>query len=82
MHHLVFPCLLRHWETIDPWKDEGVKNDMARALLFQYIPESLILQVGNLETEKAVWETIKTRYLGADRVKEARLQTLMADLTE
>lgn len=55
---------------------------MARALLFQYIPESLIPQVGNLETEKAVWETIKTRHLGADRVKEVRLQTLMADLTE
>lgn len=55
---------------------------MARALLFQYKPESLILQVGNLETEKAVWEAIKIRHMGAYRVKEARLQTLMTDLTE
>lgn len=52
---------------------------MARALLFQSIPESLILQVGNLETAKAIWEAIKTRHMGADRVKEARLQMLMAD---
>lgn len=34
------------WETID-LDEEGEKSDMARALLFQPIPESLILQVGN-----------------------------------
>lgn len=51
------------WETIDPGEDEGEKNDMARALLFQSIPESLILQLGNLETAKAVWEAIKTRHM-------------------
>ena len=67
------------WETIEPGEDDGEKNDMARALLFQSIPESLILQVGNLETAKAVWEAIKTRHMGADRVKEARLQTLAAE---
>ena len=52
---------------------------MAIALLFQSIPEALILQHGDLDTAKAVWEAIKARNVGADRVKETRLQTLMAE---
>lgn len=35
---------------------DGDKNDMARALMFQSIPESLILHVGNTETSKTVWK--------------------------
>ncbi|XP_024016104.1 uncharacterized protein LOC112089267 [Eutrema salsugineum] len=67
------------WEAIDPGTTEGDKDNLARALLFQSIPKALILQVGNLDTSKAVWEAIKTVNMGADRVKEVRLQTLMAD---
>lgn len=55
------------------------KNDMAIALIFQSIPEALILQVGELDTAKKVWDAIKARHLGADRVREARLQTLKAE---
>ena len=39
----------------------------------------MILQVGELDTEKAVWDAIHARYVGAERVKEAKLQTLMAE---
>jgi len=67
------------WETIDPGTTDFDKNLMARGLLFQSIPEALTLQVGNLKTAKEVWDSIKTRHVGAERVKEARLQTLMAD---
>ncbi|KAG7586435.1 Zinc finger CCHC-type [Arabidopsis thaliana x Arabidopsis arenosa] len=67
------------WEAIEPGSTDGDLNDLAKALLFQSIPESLILQVGEYETAKEVWDAIKTRNLGADRVKEARLQTLMSD---
>ena len=49
------------------------------ALIFQSIPEALILQVGDLDNANKVWEAIKARHMGADRVKEARLQTLMSD---
>lgn len=69
------------WETIEPGIDDGDKNDMARALLFQSIPEALILQVGDLETSKLVWEAIKARHVGADIVREARLQTLMDEFS-
>ncbi|CAG7888968.1 unnamed protein product [Brassica rapa] len=33
----------------------------------------------DLDTAKKVWDSIKSRYMGADRVREARLQTLMSD---
>ncbi|KAG7569396.1 hypothetical protein ISN45_Aa04g021180 [Arabidopsis thaliana x Arabidopsis arenosa] len=67
------------WEVIEESSNNEEKNDMATALLFQSIPESLILQVGKVNTAKKVWEAIKSKHLGAERVKEARLQTLMAE---
>lgn len=67
------------WETIEPGSEDVVKHDIARALLFQSIPQALILQVGDLDTAKKVWDAIKARHVGAERVKEARLQTLMAE---
>lgn len=69
----------RVWEAIEPGTNDIDKNNMATALLFQSIPETLTLQIGALDTSKEVWEAIKTRYVGADRVREARLQTLMTE---
>ena len=60
------------WDAIENESDVGEKNDMATALIFQSIPEALVLQVGDLEAKK-VWDSIKSRYMGADRVREARL---------
>ena len=42
---------------------------MAIALLFQPIHATLILQVGELDTAKKVWEAIKARHVGAEMVK-------------
>ena len=67
------------WEAIEPGIKDEKKNNMAIAFLFQSIPEALILQVGDLDTAKGVWDAIKARNLGAERVREARLQTLMAE---
>ncbi|KAI3518262.1 hypothetical protein L1887_06792 [Cichorium endivia] len=67
------------WEVVDPGLDDAKKNNIVKGLLFQSIPEDVILQIGNLKTAKEMWEAIKTRNLGADRVKEARLQTLVAE---
>lgn len=64
---------------IETASDEDDKNDVAIALLFQAIPETLVLQVGELDTAKKVWDAIKTRHVGAERVKEARLHTLMSE---
>ncbi|XP_023636039.1 uncharacterized protein LOC111829954 [Capsella rubella] len=67
------------WEIVEAEAKNKEKNNMAIALLFQSIPETLVLQVGALDSAKKIWDSIKTRYVGADRVKEARLQTLMSD---
>ncbi|KAJ0509186.1 hypothetical protein HanIR_Chr11g0525951 [Helianthus annuus] len=68
------------WEAIELGTETDVKkNNMAIALLFQSIPEEQILQVGNLKTAKEMWDALKACHLGADRVREARLQTLMSE---
>lgn len=67
------------WDAIEGDLTEGDKNDMAVVLLFQSIPDVLILQVGELNTAKKFWEAIKARHVGAERVREARLQTLMSE---
>ena len=68
------------WETIEPGSTDVKKNDVATALLFQSIPEALILQVGEQNSAKGIWDAIKSRHQGADRVKAARLQTIKAEL--
>ncbi|GJR50147.1 hypothetical protein Tco_1400668 [Tanacetum coccineum] len=65
------------WDMVDPGLADVKKNNIVKGLLFQSIPEDLVLQIGNLKTKKEMWEAIKTRNLGVDRVKEARLQTLI-----
>ena len=67
------------WEAIKPGTDKEEKNDFATVLLFQSVPENLILQVGEQSSPKEMWEALKSINLGADRVREARLQTLMND---
>lgn len=67
------------WDVVETEEGDVEKNNMAMALLVQSIPEALVLQVGELDSAKKIWDAIKTRHMGADRVKEARLQTLMAD---
>lgn len=67
------------WKTIEPGSKAEDKNNLAIALLFQSIPEALTLQVGDLDTAKAIWDEIKARHIGSKRVREARLQTLMAE---
>nr|GEY43559.1 Pol polyprotein [Tanacetum cinerariifolium] len=67
------------WDVVNPGLDDAKKNNIVKGLLFQSIPEDLVLQIGNLKTGKEMWEVIKTRNLGADRVKEARLQTLITE---
>ncbi|KAI3501587.1 hypothetical protein L1887_29473 [Cichorium endivia] len=68
------------WTVIDPGTEKNKDKDfLAMGLLYQAIPESLIIQIGDIESSKTLWESIKARYVGVDRVKEARLQTLTAE---
>ena len=68
------------WTVIDPGTDACEENDcLAMGLLYQTLPENLIIQIGDQDSAKKLREAVKSRNVGADRVKEARLQTLMSE---
>ena len=73
------------WEAVSP-SGNGVvdahKNKTARAQLLQALPEDILMQVSTKKTAKEVWESLKTRFVGADRVKTARLATLKGGLRQ
>ncbi|CAA7059396.1 unnamed protein product [Microthlaspi erraticum] len=52
------------WDVIDTGSMDGDKNDMAIALLFQSIPETLVLRFGELTSAKKVWLAIQTVHVG------------------
>ncbi|XP_076961150.1 uncharacterized protein LOC143637709 [Bidens hawaiensis] len=69
------------WEVIEPTdpapaNPDVKKNNAAIAYLYQSMPEEMVLQVANLATAREIWASIRTRFVGVDRVKKARLATL------
>ncbi|XP_021992439.1 uncharacterized protein LOC110889239 [Helianthus annuus] len=49
-------------------------------MIFQTLRGDILMQVAQYESAKEVWDAIKVRYLGADMVQKARLQTLRSEL--
>ncbi|KAL6654203.1 hypothetical protein ACP70R_007668 [Stipagrostis hirtigluma subsp. patula] len=73
------------WDAVAPADGEVVekkKDKMAMACLFGAIPDDVLQQVAKKTTAKEVWESLKTRCLGVDRVKKARVQTLKSEFKE
>ncbi|XP_066341982.1 uncharacterized protein [Miscanthus floridulus] len=75
------------WEIMEPsgeTSEQGAmavavaaaKDRKAKAHLLQCLPNDLLMQVDGKKTCKEVWDSMKARFVMADRVKEARLQTL------
>ncbi|XP_042407684.1 uncharacterized protein LOC121997371 [Zingiber officinale] len=70
------------WEAVEPAEGAQVdakKDKKARAYILQCVPEDILLQIATKKTAKEVWDSLKTRYLGSDRVKKARVQTLKSE---
>nr|GEW46659.1 zinc finger, CCHC-type [Tanacetum cinerariifolium] len=70
------------WEMIEPnekTEADNKKDKTAIAFLYQAIPEDQLFQITKYKTAKAIWEALKTRHLGEERVQQARLQTLKSD---
>ncbi|GJZ32136.1 zinc finger, CCHC-type containing protein [Tanacetum coccineum] len=59
---------------------DGKKMNTTKAMILTTLPEDILMQVAQYETAKEVWESIKVRYIGEDRVQKARLQTLRSEL--
>nr|GEV01277.1 hypothetical protein [Tanacetum cinerariifolium] len=66
----------------DATQCEGVEerhDRMALAAIYQGIPEDVLLMLADKDTTKKAWETLRTMHMGAERVKEAKVQTLRSD---
>nr|GEZ95755.1 zinc finger, CCHC-type [Tanacetum cinerariifolium] len=72
------------WGTVEPRslgeEPDLKKSKQALAFLFQAIPEDMVLQMASYTDPKKVWDGQKTRFLGVDRVRSARLATLKREL--
>ncbi|XP_074342952.1 uncharacterized protein LOC141680695 [Apium graveolens] len=53
---------------------------MALAIIYQSIPEEILLSVAEKKSAEEAWEAIKTMCVGVDRVKKAKVQTLRSEL--
>ncbi|GKA19242.1 zinc finger, CCHC-type containing protein [Tanacetum coccineum] len=69
------------WETLEATEvTDGKRMNTTKAMILTTLPEDILMQVAQYETAKEVWESIKVRYIGEDRVQKARLQTLRSEL--
>lgn len=71
------------WEAVEPSDPkavvEGKTDKIALAMIYQGIPEDVLLSLADKKTSKEAWEAIKTICQGADRAKTAKVQTLQAE---
>nr|GEY90809.1 zinc finger, CCHC-type [Tanacetum cinerariifolium] len=70
------------WEMIEPnekTQADNKKDKTVIAFLYQVLPEEQLLQITKHKTAKAIWDALKTRHIGEERVQQARLQTLKSD---
>jgi hypothetical protein len=70
------------WQAIAPAADQDIdvrKDKKARSHLLQVLPEDLLMQVAKNTTAKEVWDCLKARFIGADRLRDARMQSLKSD---
>ncbi|XP_021308378.1 uncharacterized protein LOC110432387 [Sorghum bicolor] len=78
------------WEIMEPSGETSsqdatavaaakAKDRKAKACLLQCLPDDLLMQVAAKKTGKEVWDSLKARFVGEERVKEARLQNLKSE---
>nr|GEU63163.1 ribonuclease H-like domain, reverse transcriptase, RNA-dependent DNA polymerase [Tanacetum cinerariifolium] len=67
------------WDATQREGVEDRQDRMALAAIYQAIPEDVLLMLADKDTAKEACETIRTMHMGADRVKEAKVQTLRSD---
>ncbi|GJR35223.1 zinc finger, CCHC-type containing protein [Tanacetum coccineum] len=68
------------WEMIEPKENTQVdekKDKATTAFLYQALTEDVILQVAGCKSAKELWESLKKRHVGEEKVQQARLQSLM-----
>ena len=71
------------WNAVEPSDPkiavEEKIDKVELAMVYQAIPEDVLLSIANKKTAKESWEMIKTLCQGASRAKKARVQTLKSE---
>jgi hypothetical protein len=72
------------WGVVDPERSskeaaDGSKEEMAMTILSQGIDDETLLRVAEKETTADVWAALRSMHVGAERVREARIQSLRSD---
>ncbi|GJR00852.1 zinc finger, CCHC-type containing protein [Tanacetum coccineum] len=70
------------WEMIEPnekTQADNKKEKTAIAFLYQALPEEQLLQITKHKIAKTVWDALKTRHIGVNRVQQAKQQTLKSE---
>lgn len=71
------------WEAVEAVDTKAVVEDrtdkIALAMIYQAIPEEMLLSLTDKKKAKDAWEGIKTMCQGAEKVKAAKVQTLRAE---
>lgn len=71
------------WVAIEPSDPKAVIEEKADkkalAVIYQGVPDDMLLTIAEKKTSKEAWEAIKTMCLGADKVRKAKAQTLKSE---
>ncbi|GKE78488.1 zinc finger, CCHC-type containing protein [Tanacetum coccineum] len=70
------------WEMIEPkltTEADMKKDKTAIAYIYQSFPEEQLLLISKYKTAKEVWDALKTRHVGVNRVQQAKQQTLKSE---
>lgn len=71
------------WVAVEPIDLKAVVEDkldkIALAMIYQGIPEDVLLSIAEKKNAKEAWEAIKNLCQGAEQVKKARVQTLKTE---
>ncbi|GKD08957.1 hypothetical protein Tco_1188642 [Tanacetum coccineum] len=70
------------WEMIEPkltTEADTKKDKIAIAYIYQSLPEDQLLLISIIQDAKDVWDALKTRHVGVNRVQQAKQQTLKRD---
>ena len=72
------------WAAVQPTSNTTIDLKLdrkAKAHLLQVLPEDRLMQVAKKNSSKEIWESLNTRFVGADRVRNTRLQALKSDFS-
>ncbi|GJX27948.1 ribonuclease H-like domain, reverse transcriptase, RNA-dependent DNA polymerase [Tanacetum coccineum] len=70
------------WEMIEPLEStqaDNKKDKTAIAFLYQALPEEQLLQITKHKTAKAIWNALKIRHIGEERVQQARKEVTQTE---